>query len=266
MWIDLEGAANARDVGGLPAAGGRATRPGVLVRSDAVHELTEADVAVLVERVGVRHVIDLRAPGERVEQARGRLGRTTTIVYSELDVVSDAVIEQRRRDREAAFARGDEPAAILAEGYLQLLEHGRSAFVRALDRLVAPGGTPALVHCSAGKDRTGVLVALLLDAADVEAPAIVADYAATDERMAGVRDRLAAMAVHAQLATETPGMLLAAHAATMELFLGRLHAEHGGGACWFLDAGAPAEALDAWRELLLSGDGPAVADADAAAT
>jgi protein tyrosine/serine phosphatase len=251
MWLELEGAANARDVGGLPAAGGRRTRAGVLIRSDAVHQLSEADVALLVERVGLRHVVDLRAPGERREHARGLLGHTP-VVYTELDVLTDALIEQRRAERESALARGDEPAAIIADGYHQLLGHGRHAFVTALERLAVPAAVPALVHCSAGKDRTGVLVALLLDAAGVEPAAIVADYAATDERIDGVRQRLAAMPAYAQLATETPGMLLAAHAATMQLFLDRLHEEDGGGARWFLTAGAPPEALAAWRERILT--------------
>ena len=252
LWLDLEGAANARDLGGLPAAGGRVTRSGVLIRSDAVHQLTHADVAVLVAEMGLRHVIDLRAAGERQEQARGLLGETG-IAYSELDVLTDALIAQRRAEREAAVGvDGFDPARVIADGYHQLLDHGRAAFLTALRRLAEPDGTPSLVHCSAGKDRTGVLVALLLDAAGVERDAIVADYAATDERMIRVRARLAEMPIYAQLASEAPGMLLAAHAATMELFLDRLHAEAGGAAAWFVDAGASPEMLAAWQARILA--------------
>lgn len=249
-WIELEGAVNARDIGGLTAAGGRVARSGVLIRSDAVHDLTPADVAALTGEVGIRHIVDLRAPGERQEHSRGLLG-STAVVYSELDVLTDAVIAERRREREAALAMGDDPATLIATGYHQLLEHGRQAFVEALERLAAPGGTPALVHCSAGKDRTGVLVALLLDAAGVHRSAIVADYAATDERMSRVRGRLADMPAYAQLAAESPAMLSAAHAATMEQFLDRLHAEAGGAASWFLAGGADPSALDAWRDRIL---------------
>ena len=251
MWLDLQGAVNVRDVGGLRAAGGKTTRPGVLIRSDAVHQLTEADVARLLGDIGLRHIIDLRAPGERREQARGRLG-STSVVYSELDVLTDEIIAERRKQREEAFARGDtDPATLIAEGYHQLLHHGRVAFAAALERVSTPQGAPALVHCSVGKDRTGVLVALLLDAAGVHRADIVADYAATDERMSLVRDRLAAMTAYTKLAADTPAMLLAAHAATMEQFLDRLHTESGGAAQWFVDAGASPATLDAWRAAIL---------------
>ena len=250
QWLELEGAANARDLGGLPAIGGKTTRSGVLLRSDAVHQLTERDVAALTD-LGLCHVIDLRAAGERREQARGLLGGTA-VVYSELDVLSDELIAQRRREREAAVAGGhDDVPGLIADGYHQMLGYGAPAFAAALGRLVAPGGTPSLVHCSAGKDRTGVLVALLLDAAGVEREAIVADYAATDLRMAGVRARLAAMPTYAQLAADTPAMLLAAHAATMERFLDRLHDEAGGAARWFVAAGAAPSDVEAWRQLIL---------------
>ena len=74
----------------------------------------------------------------------------------------------------------------MAEGYVHLLDLGGPAFAKAANALVADGGTPALFHCSAGKDRTGVLAALLLDLAGVEHDAIVADYALTSERMEAV--------------------------------------------------------------------------------
>jgi protein tyrosine/serine phosphatase len=252
FWLELEGAVNARDVGGLGADGGRTTRRGVLIRSDAVHQLTDTDVALLTGTFGIRHVIDLRAEGERAEHARGLLGRTS-VTYSELDILTDAMIAERRAQREAALASGDvDPASIIAEGYHQLLEFGRDAFVTALRRLAEPDGTPSLVHCSAGKDRTGVLVAMLLDAAGVSRDAIVADYAATDLRMARVLERLAAMPQYTQLAAQTPAMLLAAHAATMDRFLDRLHSDFGGAAQWFLAAGVSPDELNRWQDLILT--------------
>lgn len=238
---------NARDIGGLALAGGGLTRHGVIVRSDAVHQLTGADVSLLVHTIGIRHVVDLRAEAERAQQTRGLLG-TAGVSYSELEVLTDAMIAERRAQREHELAEGvGEAATLIADGYIDFLELGRNAFVNALDRLAAPEGSPALVHCSAGKDRTGVLVALLLDAAGATRDAIIADYAATDERMALVRARLAAMPAYAQMAAEAPAPLLAAHPATMDRFLERLHQEWGGAADWFLAAGAPPSTLDAWR-------------------
>ncbi|MCC6435278.1 MAG: tyrosine-protein phosphatase [Acidimicrobiales bacterium] len=244
-WLELEGVANCRDVGGLPLAAGGTTRGGVLLRSDALHDLTEADVALLVERLGVCHVVDLRAAGERSERGRGRLAEAG-VHYSELEVFTDAVLAERR----AAHGNALNPSGSMADAYRFFLEVGSAAFVTALERLVGPHGAPAVVHCAAGKDRTGVLVALLLDAAGVRPDAIVADYAATASRIDRVRERLASMSGYARFAAEATAAAMASDAATMEELLAWLHAEHGGAAGWFLDAGAPAEHLEAWARRL----------------
>ena len=65
LWLNLQGAVNVRDVGGLPVTGGGRTRCGVLIRSDLLHDLTPSDVTTLVHGIGIRQVIDLRAPSER---------------------------------------------------------------------------------------------------------------------------------------------------------------------------------------------------------
>ncbi|MGD9751297.1 MAG: tyrosine-protein phosphatase [Acidimicrobiia bacterium] len=247
-WVELDGAVNVRDLGRFALPDGGRTRSCVLLRSDAVHQLSERDVALLVGEWGLRHVIDLRAPGERAEQSRGRLG-ATSVMYSELAVLTDEMIEQRRLVREEGFAAGKDAAELIGDGYHQLLELGAGAFVTALERLAGEDewATPALVHCTAGKDRTGVLVALLLEVAGVDRASIVADYAATDERIGKVRDRLAGMSAYTQHAAQVPAPLLAASGATMERFLDRLADEWGGAAAWFVANGASADALDRWR-------------------
>lgn len=244
-WLELDGVVNCRDVGGLPLSGGGSTRRGVLLRSDAPHDLSEADVAALVEGIGLRHVIDLRAAGERAERGRGRL-EGAGVRYSELAVLSDELLAARRDEHGAAPAS---PAS-MAAGYRFFLEVGAAAFTTALARLTEPAGAPALVHCAAGKDRTGVLVALLLDAAGVRADAIVADYAATASRIERVRERLATMSGYARFAAEATAAALASEAATMEELLAWLHAEHGGAAGWFLAAGASGEQLERWTHRL----------------
>ena len=138
-WLDLEGASNVRDLGGLPAATGR-TRHGVLLRSDALDALTEADVAVLAA-VGVAHVVDLRTAAERAERGAGLL-RSTGVTYSELEAFDDAVLARRRQARNAAFAAGVDPIAIMAEGYGELLELAGPTFATVLGRLVEPAGVP----------------------------------------------------------------------------------------------------------------------------
>jgi protein-tyrosine phosphatase len=248
-WIRLDGAHNVRDLGGLPAHDG-VTRSGVLLRADALDALTEADVVCLVDERSLAHVFDLRSQAERDQRGRGRLG-STAVTYSELEVIVEADLERRRTERAAAFASGAEPEEILALGYGELLDLGRTAFATALTRLVSPGGTPALVHCAAGKDRTGVLVALLLDAAGVERDAIVADYAVTQERMAPIIERLAAASAYHEMAEQVPAFVYEARAGTMERFLALLDERWGGAASFFTANGAAPDAVDRWRELFV---------------
>jgi len=250
-WIELDGAYNVRDLGGLPTGTG-VTRAGVLLRADALDDLTDDDdVACLVDQRSLAHVFDLRSQSERDQRGRGRLG-ATEVAYSELEVIVEADLERRRQERSAAFAAGDDPEEVLAAGYAELLDLGRAAFPAALTRLVAPGGTPALVHCAAGKDRTGVLVALLLDAAGVDRAAIVADYAATQERMAPIIERLAAASAFHAMAEQLPAFVYEARAGTMGRFLARLDERWGGAAEFFTANGADPEAVDEWRALFVA--------------
>ena len=249
--IQLEGAHNARDVGGLPAEGGGATRHGVLLRSDALDALTAADVERLVTDIGLAHVIDLRSRAERAERGRGLLGHTS-VRHSDLDVVDETELVRRQNTRTASFAAGKDPTLIIADGYVELLELGAAAFVAALEGIVAPGGVPALVHCAIGKDRTGVLVALLLDAAGVERDAIVADYALSHQTLAHIREQLEQSEAFQTLARRIPAFVFDATPETMEHFLDRLHEGWGGAAGYFVANGADAGAIDRWRALFVA--------------
>jgi protein-tyrosine phosphatase len=248
-WIELEGAHNVRDLGGLAADGAR-TRAGVLLRSDALHELTAADVEQLVDVVGVAHVVDLRSSAERSERGRGALG-STAVRYTELEVIGPDVLARRAATRAAAFAAGLDPARILSDGYVELLELGAQAFTEAFGRIIEPGGTPALVHCAVGKDRTGVLIALLLDAAGVDRDEIVADYARTGERMAPIIARWTTTNPSSGLTEQLAAFTAMAVPETMEHVLEHLHDRWGGGAGFFIAHGQSPEAIDLWRARLV---------------
>jgi protein tyrosine/serine phosphatase len=247
-WYDLEGACNVRDLGGLPAGASR-TRSGVLVRADALDGLTDQDVDVLVA-AGICHVVDLRSAKERGERGGTRL-RAAGVTHSDLQAFDDEVLARRRRSRNEAHAAGVDPVTIMVDGYMELAELGGPTFVQVLERIVAPGGSPVVVHCSAGKDRTGVLVAVLLEVAGVERAAVVTDYAATQQRMADVASTLRASAAYQAMTEEIPAFVLQAQPETMEAFLARVDRRWGGAAGYLAAYGASDDALQTWRDLLL---------------
>jgi protein-tyrosine phosphatase len=247
--INLVGAHNVRDLDGL-AAGDASTRPDVLLRGDALDALTAADVAVLVHEHGLAHVVDLRSRAERAERGRGLLGETG-IRYSDLDVIDETALARRQDTRATSFAAGVDPDVIISDGYVELLELGAPVFVQAFESIVAPGGVPALVHCAIGKDRTGVLVALLLDSAGVDRKAIVADYALSHQTMSHVREQLERSEAFQALAKQIPAFVFDATPRTMELFLDRLEERWGGGRGYFTANGVDPGVLDRWRTIFI---------------
>ena len=184
VWIDLEGAVNVRDVGGLPAQDGGQTAYGRLLRSENLQELSAADVSRLVDEIGVTTVVDLRTTGEVELEGPGPLDAVPSVrhayhpVLPELGCRTDAVAEALLlKKREADLSRF--PDDIMCGHYLGYLEDRPEEVTGAL-RTIATSEGAAIVHCAAGKDRTGVIVALALTVAGVEPEAIVADYMATE--------------------------------------------------------------------------------------
>jgi protein-tyrosine phosphatase len=224
-WIDLAGACNARDLGGLPTVDGRRTRSGVLLRSDNLQDLTPDDVAELT-RWGVGTVLDLRTSAEVEITGPGPL-RETDVRHLNLDL-----IPQGFEGREEVLDR-----AIPAEGvgehamdhhYLDYLHDAPEQLATALRTIADPRSGGVVVHCAAGKDRTGVVVALALSLVGVKRDAVVADYALTDERVAGVRKRLLATELYAADMERRTLESMRPHADNMERFLDRVDAEYGG--------------------------------------
>ena len=166
----VSGALNFRDVGGLPASGG-VTRAGVLFRSGNLAGLDDAGRDALVA-LGIRRIVDLRADDEvAIEPSRvGDLDLETIRIPLFLGSVASFFVEDRS----------------LADVYGGLVDESDDRMVAVARAVIA--GAPALVHCTVGKDRTGVAVALLLDAVGVEHDAIVADYARTEAMLPARRN------------------------------------------------------------------------------
>ncbi len=248
--VPLEGAHNFRDLGGYTGLGGREIRWGRLFRSDTLHELTEVDVARL-RAMGLRTVIDLRTERELSLTGRGPL-EPEEIAFRHLAVVREGV--DRTAEGEAVAAPAA-PGEDLSERYLWYLEVGRDALVEALTLLGDGARYPLVFHCAAGKDRTGVLAALILEILGVDREVIVADYLITAERMELIMARYRADPAFAERIARAPASRLSVQAKTMEGFLDRLGDRFGGARSWAEGAGASGAALDRMTALLLDGAG-----------
>jgi protein-tyrosine phosphatase len=228
-WVALDGAFNFRDLGGYATRQGARVRWGSLYRSDALHHLSAGDVEVLVG-LGVDRVIDLRAPDEIATVGRGVLSD------GPFDYLNAPVIPSISGE-----ALGAPPADDLGERYLWYLDVGRQAFVDAITALAEPGRGAVVFHCAAGKDRTGVLAALVLSMLDVGCDDIVDDYALTNQALPSILGRLAADPLHGASVAQMPADRRTVRPEVMRRFLQLLDDKHGGARSWAESAGlAPA--------------------------
>jgi hypothetical protein len=179
-WVHLDGVENVRDLGGLPLTAGGSTRFGRLLRSARLHDMTDADVEWLTGTYGVRTVIDLRSPREVERDGPTPLERAG-VRTEHLTVLPEG---QRPIPRE-----DEDPKLFNYRGYLTHRPENVLAAVRLLTDPDPDTAGPALVHCAAGKDRTGVFCALVSDAVGVRRDAVVEDYAMSNDRLLAVLQR-----------------------------------------------------------------------------
>ncbi len=250
--VALEGSFNFRDLGGYPARDGRVVRWGRLYRSDALHELTAGDVARLRE-LGLRTVVDLRTERELARSGRGPL-EPEDLAFHHLAVVKEEAVPDRvprgapvGESIAAPAPSGDD----LAERYLWYLEVGSDAIARTLELLGSADHYPLVFHCAAGKDRTGVLAALVLDIVGVDRETIVADYVITAERIQLILERWKEEPGFAERMAKVPPSRFSVEAPTMEGFLDGVTSRYGGAREWAIGAGVPGATLDSMTELLL---------------
>lgn len=235
-WLALEGLDNIRDVGGLPMRDGGTTRTGVLLRSASLRYCTPSDIKHLVDEFGLRLVIDLRTQRER-EQA------VSPAAFADAGVETAGLSFIPEEGRELPETEDDVDPMIHI--YLGYLRDRADNVVTAVRRFAAAG--PTLVHCAAGKDRTGVFVALVLDAVGVERDAVVADYALSGERIEALFRRWTTASgdpMPADLTRHIP------RAEAMATVLAHVDAEYGGAAGWLRAHGLDEESLSRLRERL----------------
>lgn len=180
--LDWDGCYNVRDLGGLPLGGGGQTIRGSIIRADLLGRLTPAGKKALRD-YGVRTVVDLRGPVESAEEP--------TAVFPG---GSPAVVARPAMPMDPGLRARMDAAKSMAEIYILAVDHNQAETAWGLRAVAtsAPGGV--VVHCHSGKDRTGILVALLLSLAGVAAEDVAIDYAASQARLWPLYERMAAEA------------------------------------------------------------------------
>jgi protein tyrosine/serine phosphatase len=244
--LDWEGALNARDTGGLPTADGRRIRPGALARSDVLTRLTPSGRRALVDH-GVRTIIDVRTRQEIERDVDYPFRDSPTEAdpaYINVSFVVD--LDEEQTARLHATLRSAWHLGELNKLDIDLHQSGVGAIAAAVAD-AAPGGV--LIHCHAGKDRTGMSVGILLSLAGVADDDIADDYALTmraydkliEEWIAEVdesdRDRMR------QLARPTRESMLD--------MLAHLNERHGGAEQYLLGAGVTLDQLERIRRRLV---------------
>jgi protein-tyrosine phosphatase len=242
-WIVLDGAVNARVV-----------VPGVLLRADNLQSLSARDVRLLVDEERLEVVVDLRSDVEVELEGPGPLTAEVAVriehrsLYPDsggnTDLEADTIRPWGTHDEHEA---PDEPPVVQA--YMSYLRRRPDSVVGTV-RTIARAGGAVLVHCAAGKDRTGVLVALALDAAGIDRETIVGDYLATEQRIDAIVARLVGSSTYrAELEGHDPQQ----HApvvGTMERVLGLVDERFGGSAAWLAAHGLGDQDLERLRRRL----------------
>jgi protein-tyrosine phosphatase len=251
--VPLEGTMNFRDLGGYVGRDGRSVRWGRVFRSDALHALTPADLGVVAE-LGLRSVFDLRWSHERERQPTAiptshGLRSVHLIVGEDPDVTNTPELMDQILD--GTLPEADD--GFMATMYADMLRDGAGSFGRLLGHLTEDDWLPALFHCTAGKDRTGIAAMLLLSVLGVPDEVILDDYELTNQYRSNRRiEELRPSFEAAGVDIERVRPFLSARRPVMAATLAHLDDDHGGVERYLVDtAGVSPDVLDHLRERLL---------------
>jgi protein-tyrosine phosphatase len=233
-WVPLDGAMNFRDLGGYLTASGATIRWRRLFRSDALDELSSNDRRRLIDDLGLRTVLDLRCDIERMPSAAWAAAR------HELPILELPSIEP-------VFPDG----VPLHDVYLDML-HKRATPIRDVITTIVESEHPLVFHCSAGKDRTGLIAAVVLGALGVSDHDIARDYALTGRVLPSLLAMLRAGAERAgRRHGAFPAVARTADLETMQAVLRAMRETHGSMLGYALDIGVEPEAIAVLRDRLL---------------
>lgn len=219
----IDGALNFRDLGGH-AAGAMRVRRGLLYRAAMTHGITAGGLRVLAEDHDLRTVIDLRSDQEIAELGTAPF-QAAGVAYHHSPVTSSAatppevVARYRQEMRAGTFD--------WSASYVRMIERAGPAFRRVFDLLARPGALPAVFHCVAGRDRTGVASALVLGTLGVSTDDIAADYALTGVHLRPHAHRFTHEAARLELTSAQMVYLLDTEATVMHRFLDHIQQRYG---------------------------------------
>jgi protein-tyrosine phosphatase len=243
--VTLDGVYNFRDLGGYQTLDGRSVRWQRLFRADGLDKLTADDVEAL-RPVELQTVIDLRSQAEI-----DRVGRfpveSYPVTWHHLSITDTTW------DRDEALKAHRTADDFLTRAYSQMLTQGAPRFAAAFELLADVDALPAVFHCAAGKDRTGILAALVLGCLRVDTETIVADFALTEDSMpkfiAAMQERYPERV--AEMSTVPPAFM-SANPAAMRATIRSISADYGSIRNYVREIGVPNDVVDHLAGVLLT--------------
>ena len=244
--LEWDGCLNVRDLGGLATEDGGRTVAGRVIRSDNVRRLTDEGWRSLAEH-GVTRIVDLRWPEELAEDEP----RDVDIEVVHVSVLGDAWDAEYGAWLDAHLDSVEDVADHYAWSYVDFLERHRDGFGRAFAAVAdAPDGA-VVVHCAGGKDRTGLVAALLLRLAGVPLDVVAEDYAQSAANLAPRTERFLASIEDPHLHARWT-KLSGTPAAGMRRVLEDVERRYGDVASYLRAAGLTPEQIDRLRERLVA--------------
>jgi len=236
--IELENALNFRDAGGYVTAEGRTVRWRRLFRAGGLSELSDADLVVL-RGLGIRTVVDLRSTAEW-ESGRFPV-HAIPVGFHHLPIVEEILDP----------ARYSVPEGMMAARYQDYARLGSAEIARAISLVADPANHPIVGHCLAGKDRTGVVVALVLSLLGVDDDTVAEDYSLSNLAMARLRARYEGLPDRPARPQGVTDEVFAAKPSNITTLLAALRELHGSVEDYVLGAGVSPEAVESLRGSLL---------------
>jgi protein-tyrosine phosphatase len=236
--LAIQGTYNIRDLGGYKTRDGSLTRWGTLLRSDKLYHLSPASKQAIID-LGVKTIVDLRYSIEMETEPD--------------DFANSPVVHYMPMPLYELSGDGTLPAVPdnLEEMYTMILDHRQGQIAKTFRALFAPGALPGLYHCTAGKDRTGLMSALILGAVGVPEETIIEDYVLSAQYLNHLLDQLRKQAKQMGYDTAWYDRLLTCEPATMRGTLDHLAKHYGDIPSYLLKTGLSPTELDQYRQALV---------------